>query len=285
MHNRRIKKACEELKKDKMAVFALSYLLCVILISLLVVFINIDPNAIEVTKRLDPPSIEHWFGTDEVGRDYFIRVLYGGRISLLVGVLAMLTSVVIGVSVGMVSGFYGGIIDSFLMRTADVFSSIPWIIMITVISLLFKRGILTIIIVIGLFSWMEIARLVRAEVLSLKEREYIQYAIFIGVHPLTIMRKHMLPATASTIITAATSSLASAIMVESSLSFLGLGVAPPMASWGSLLESSQKFLQKAPYMAILPGVLIIITIYSFNKLGNVLRVSVEPKVIAGEKDE
>ena len=205
--------------------------------------------------------------------------------SLMVGVLAMVTSIVIGVSVGMMSGYFGGVVDSFFMRLVDVFSSIPWIIMVTVFGLLFKRGLFSIIIVIGLFSWMGIARLVRSEVLSAKEREYVQYARFIGRRPGQVMVNHVLPSIFPTIITAATAEIASAIMMESALSFLGIGVAAPMSSWGSLLQSSQQYLQKAPYMAVLPGILIILTVYSFNKLGDVLRVFVEPKITAGEKNE
>ena len=283
--NRRLENVKYEFKNNKQAIFAAIYLVVIILVSIFVVFINIDPDAIDVVHKLQPPSSEHWFGTDEMGRDYLMRVLYGGRVSLVVGGLAMLTSILIGIAVGMSAGYFGGIVDNILMRIVDVFSSIPWIIMVTVVGLLFKRGIVSIIIVIGLFSWMEIARLVRSEVLSAKEREYVQYSKFIGVNAVEIMVKHVLPSVFPTIITAATAAIASAIMVESSLSFLGLGVAAPMSSWGSLLQSSQQYLQKAPYMAILPGVLIILTVYSFNKLGDVLRVFVEPKITAGEKNE
>ncbi len=283
--NRRLENVIYEFKHNKQAIFAAVYLIAIILVSIFVVFINVDPDAIDVAHKLQGPSAAHWFGTDEMGRDYLMRVLYGGRVSLVVGVLAMLTSIIIGIAVGTIAGYFGGIIDSILMRAVDVFSSIPWIIMVTVVGLLFKRGITSIIIVIGLFSWMEIARLVRSEVLSAKEREYVQYAKFIGVNSFEIMLKHVLQSVFPTIITAATAAIASAIMVESSLSFLGLGVAAPMSSWGSLLQSSQQYLQKAPYMAVLPGVLIILTVYSFNKLGDVLRVFVEPKITAGEKNE
>lgn len=283
--NRRLENVIYEFKHNKQAIFAAIYLVTIILISIFVVFIDIDPDAIDVAHKLQGPSAAHWCGTDEMGRDYLMRVLYGGRVSLVVGVLAMLTSIVIGIAVGTIAGYFGGIVDNILMRAVDVFSSIPWIIMVTVVGLLFKRGIVSIIIVIGLFSWMEIARLVRSEVLSAKEREYVQYARFIGVHSFEIMIKHVLPSVFPTIITAATAAIASAIMVESSLSFLGLGVAAPMSSWGSLLQSSQQYLQKAPYMAVLPGILIILTVYSFNKLGDVLRVFVEPKITAGEKNE
>lgn len=275
----------KELLSNKIAVICLVILCVIIIASFLAPLSPYDPNAIDVTHKLEGPSSAHWFGTDELGRDYFIRVLYGGRVSLVVGVLAMLTSIVIGVTVGMVAGYFGGIVDNILMRIVDVFSSIPWIIMVTVVGLLFKKGLASIIIVIGLFSWMEIARLVRSEVLSAKEREYVQYADFIGIPSGKVIMSHVFPTVFPTIITAATAQIASAIMVESSLSFLGLGVAAPMSSWGSLLQSSQQYLQKAPYMAVLPGILIILTVYSFNKLGDVLRVFVEPRITAGDKDE
>jgi len=283
--NRRWENVKYEFKHNKQAMFASVYLVIIILVSIFVVFSGVDPDAIDVANKFQAPSGAHWFGTDELGRDYLIRVLYGGRVSLVVGVLAMVTSIVIGVTVGLISGYFGGIVDGILMRVVDVFCAIPWIIMVTIISMLFKRGIVSIIIVIGLFSWMSIARLVRSEVLSAKEREYVQYARFIGVPASTVIVKQVLPAVFPTIITAATAEIASAIMMESSLSFLGLGVAAPMSSWGSLLESSQQYLQKAPYMAILPGILIILTVFSFNKLGDVLRVYVEPKITAGENHE
>lgn len=283
--NRRLENVVYEFKHNKQAMFAAIYLCIVILISILVVFVpNLDPDAIDVVNKLQAPSAAHWFGTDNMGRDYFARVLYGGRISLVVGVLAMLTSIVFGVAVGTISGYFGGFIDNLLMRIVDVFQSIPWIIMVTVVGIIFKKGLFSIILVIGLFSWMPIARLVRSEVLTSKEREYVQYAKFIGVNPFGVMLKHVLPSVFPTIITAATAAIANAIMTESSLSFLGLGIQQPMSSWGSLLQQAQQYLQIAPYMAVLPGVLIILTVYSFNKLGDVLRVFVEPRVQAGEKD-
>ncbi len=283
--NRRWENVKAEFLRNKQAIFALSFLTLILLISLFVVLSPVDPDAMDVSNKFHGPSADYWFGTDELGRDYFIRVLYGGRISLLVAGLAMLTSIVIGVTVGLVSGYFGGFLDSLMMRVVDVFSSIPWIIMVTVIGLLFKRGIFSIIVVIGVLGWMEIARLVRSEVLSAKERDYVKYAVFIGVPPLQIILAHILPSVLPTIITAATSTIAAAIMVESSLSFLGLGVAAPMSSWGSLLQSSQQYLQRAPYMAVLPGILIILTVYSFNKLGDILRVFVEPRVMSGEQHE
>ncbi len=277
MKNRRFEIMKRKFLSDKGMWMAVGFLLLVVIAAIAVDFTGLDPEAIDVKNMLAKPSSVHWFGTDELGRDYFTRVLYGARVSLIVGVLAMATSVFIGVTVGMISGYFGGIVDSILMRTVDVFCAIPWIIMVTVVSLLFKKGLVSIIIVIGCFSWMEIARLVRAETMSAKNREYVQYAELIGVSKFKIITQHVLPTILPVIITAATGAIASAIMVESSMSFLGLGIQPPMASWGSLLQNAQGNLEKAPYMAFIPGLLIILTICSFNKLGELVRLYAEPR--------
>lgn len=232
---------------------------------------------------LEAPSSAHIFGTDEVGRDYLARVIYGGRISLLVGVLAMLMSITIGVTVGILAGYLGGIVDSILMRVVDVLQSIPWLILVTVVSIFFKQGLVSIVIVIGFFSWMEIARLVRAEVMSVKEREYVLYADFTGVSLLKMVVRHLIPSVLPTIIIAATTSISNAIMTESSLSFLGIGIQEPLSSWGKLLQSAQSNLQNAVYMAIIPGLLIMLTIFAFNKLGNLLRIYVDPRVMDESK--
>lgn len=265
------------LKKDRIAMAAVIYLLLVIVLSLIAPLLPINANKTDVFHILEPASAAHWFGTDELGRDYFARILYGGRISIAVGILAMLMSTVLGVTIGMVSGFVGGIVDAFLMRLVDVIHSIPWLILVTVVSIFFKKGLFSIVVVIGFFSWMEIARLVRAEVLSLKEREYIQYAEFIGLGTGKIIIRHLIPAVMPTIIVSATSGIADAIMTESALSFLGIGIQEPLSSWGKLLQAAQSNLQNALYMALIPGLLIIFTIFSFNKLGNILRVYLEPE--------
>lgn len=272
------------LKHDKAAVISLIILAVVILLALIAPLLPMDPNATDVINRLKSPSISHFFGTDEVGRDYFARVIYGGRVSLLVGFLAMLTSLTIGVAVGTISGYCGGIIDTILMRIVDILHSIPWMILVTVVSIFLKPGIQSIILVIGLFTWMEIARLVRAETLSLKEREFVLYAKFSGVRVFHIILRHIIPSVFPTIIVSATTSMASAIMTESSLSFLGVGIQQPMSSWGSLLQDAQGTMQNNFFMALIPGLLIIITIFGFNKLGNLLRVYVEPKVMNDEKE-
>ncbi len=272
------------LKHDKAAVISLILLGVIILFALIAPFLPVEPNATDIANRLQSPSALHWFGTDEVGRDYFARIIYGGRVSLLVGLLAMLTSLTIGVAVGTVSGFCGGMVDMVLMRIVDVLHSIPWMILVTVVSIFLTPGLKSIILVIGLFTWMEIARLVRAETLSLKEREFILYANFSGVGIWKIIIHHIIPSVFPTIIVSATTSMADAIMTESSLSFLGVGIQQPMSSWGSLLQNAQGTMQNTFYMALIPGLLIIITIFAFNKLGNLLRVFVEPKIMNDEKE-
>jgi len=276
---RRVSQLKGELKHNKGILVAAAALIVIALISALASLSPYDPDALDMTARLQGPSVQHPFGTDDLGRDYLTRVLYGGRISLLVGVVAMLISTLIGVVVGTVSGYFGGLIDNLLMRLVDVLLSIPWMILVTVISIFMRPGIQTIILVIGLFRWMDIARLVRAETLTVKEREYVLYAGSINQPHLNIILKHVIPSVLPTIIVAATTGIASAIMMESSLSFLGLGVQQPVSSWGSMLSRAQEVLGKAPYMAILPGVMIIVTVFSFNKLGDLIRVFAEPRAI------
>ncbi|MGV3465167.1 MAG: ABC transporter permease [Heyndrickxia sp.] len=272
-----MEKMIKELKSNKLALFAFIFLSLIILASIFAFLSPYSPNAVDVGKVLQQPSGSHLFGTDELGRDYLTRALYGGRISLTVGILAMAISTCIGVLVGTVSGYFGGKIDNLLMRIVDIISSIPWMILVTVISIFLTPGLKAIILVIGLFTWMGTARLVRAETLSIKEREYVLYAKASGQSFWKIIFKHIIPGAFPTFIVASTVSIANAILMESALSFLGLGVQQPLSSWGSMLQTAQGNLGSAPYMAILPGVLIVLTVYSFNKLGDVLRMVVEPK--------
>ncbi len=247
------------------------FLLVLICLSLVAPLLPLDPTATNVSQMSQPPSWQHLFGTDEVGRDYFIRVVYGGRVSLLVGILAMLTATFIGTVIGLVAGYFGGWLDNVLMRAVDVLSAIPWLVLVIVLSVFLKPGLTTIVIVIGGFSWMSIARLIRAETLAAKERDYVAYGQFIGQKSLTIIAKHVFPSVLPTLIVAATNSISSAIMTESALSFLGMGIQQPMSSWGSLLQNAQATLQSAPYMAILPGLFVVLTVYSFNNLGDFVK--------------
>ena len=279
MKNRKHEMIKRKIRQDKGIWLAIAFLLVITILAVGINFTDADPDAMNLQKMYHSPDSENLFGTDELGRDYLTRVIYGAQVSLIVGLLAMVASVTIGVAVGMIAGYFGGLVDSILMRIVDVFCSIPWLIMVTVVSLFLKRGITSIIIVIGCFGWMEISRLVRTETLAAKNREYVQYARLIGVSGWKIMLLHILPSILPVIITAATGAMANAIMMESSMSFLGIGIQAPMSSWGTLLQSAQSTLSKAPHMAILPGILIICSICSFNKLGDLLRLIAEPRAM------
>lgn len=279
---RRIELIKKQMKKDKGAVVAAVCLLLIILVSVFAFLSPYDPETYDVSHMLEVPGIQHWFGTDEIGRDYFTRALYGGRVSITVGILSMLVSTIIGVSVGSVSGYYGGKIDSILMRIVDVISSIPWMILVTVVGIYLKPGFFAIITVIGLFTWMRTARLVRAVTMTVKEREYVQYAKASGQGDLKIITKHILPGVFPTFIITATTSISNAIIMESTLSFLGFGVQQPMSSWGSMLQNAQSELARYPHLVIVPGAFIIATVLCFNKLGDVLKIAVEPRETYGE---
>ena len=277
MKNRRIENVKREIKYNKISLLAIIFLLIISLTSIFAFALPYKPDATDIQNMLQPPSFLHIFGTDELGRDYLTRTIYGGRISLIIGLFSMFISTFIGVVIGTTSGYFGGRIDNILMRMVDIISSIPWLILVTVISIFLRPGLEAIIIVIGFFMWMEVARLVRAETLTVKEREYVLYAVATGESSIEIILKHIIPSVFPTIIVASTTGIANAIMTESALSFLGLGIQQPMSSWGSLLQNAQGNLQSAPYMALLPGIFIVLTVYSFNKVGDVLRVFVEPQ--------
>ncbi len=281
-NNRRLQILKEEFFKDKIAIFSLVVLVIFILGAIFAFLSPYDPNAIDVSNMKAAPSFEHLFGTDELGRDYFTRVLYGARVSLTIGVLSMITTTVIGTLIGTVSGFFGGVVDSILMRFVDVLSSIPWMILVTVVTIFIKGGVVALVIVIGGFSWMGVSRLVRAETLSLKNREFVLYSTASGQKKSKILLKHILPGIYPTVVVSATIFIPQAIIMESTLSFLGVGVSAPTSSWGSMLNNSQAYLYDAPHLAIIPGVMILLTVYSFNKLGDILRVVVEPKSLGGK---
>jgi peptide/nickel transport system permease protein len=266
-----------QVKEQKAAIAAIILLAVFALAAIFAFLVPYDPNKIVVTERLLPPSTAHWFGTDDYGRDYLARALYGGRVSLSVGFLAMAIAVIVGTAVGTVSGYFGGWIDNVLMRIVDILMSIPSFFLMLILNAYLKPGITTIILIIGMLSWMNIARIVRAETLSVKEREYVLYARVSGQNTLAIILKHIVPNIMSTIIVAATINIASAILMESSLSFLGLGIQQPNSSWGSMLNNAQGFIGEAPYLALFPGLFILLTVLSFNVLGDVFRVAFEPK--------
>ncbi|MDO3410398.1 ABC transporter permease [Saccharibacillus sp. CPCC 101409] len=277
MNTMRLRHLRSQFRQQKTGVAALVILTVFVLVSLFAFLVPHDPNLIVVMERLQPPSAQHWFGTDDYGRDYLARALYGGRVSLAVGFLSMAIAVCVGTIVGTASGYFGGWVDNVLMRIVDVLMSIPSFFLMLILNAYLKPGIGTIILIIGALSWMNIARIVRAEAMSIKQREYVLYARVSGQAPSRIIAKHIIPNVMPTIIVSATINIASAILMESSLSFLGLGVKQPNSSWGSMLNDAQGFIVDAPYMAVFPGLFILLTVLSFNFLGDVFRAAFEPK--------
>lgn len=264
-------------KDNKLALLALAVIGFFCIICALAFLSPFDPNKIDPINGLKSPGGRNLFGTDNMGRDYFTRALYGGRVSLTVGFLSMLISTGVGTIVGTISGYFGGRVDSFITRFIDILMCIPTFFLILVINSYLGSGIQNIIFVIGFLGWMSIARVVRAETLSVKEREYILYAKSVGQSHFNIIFKHIIPSILPTIIVASSINIASAILMESSLSFLGLGVQQPNASWGSMLKDAQAYLGQAPYMAIFPGTFILLTVLSFNLIGDTLRTTFEAK--------
>jgi peptide/nickel transport system permease protein len=236
-------------------------------------------NRLVVTEIQQPPSLAHPFGTDDVGRDIFLRSIFGGQVSLRIGFLAALLSVTIGIAVGAVAGYNQSWIDNGLMRFTDALLSIPTLFILIVLTQVFGQSIAVITIVIGLLSWMGVSRLVRANVLSLKQQDFVLAARAIGVEPQTILVRHILPNTLAPVVVAATLGVGQAIILEASLSFLGLGVQPPTATWGNMLYRAQSLLVTAPWIAFFPGALILITVLSVNFIGDGLRDAFDPRAL------
>jgi peptide/nickel transport system permease protein len=238
-----------------------------------------DPNAIDLQPEgvLQPPSWAHPFGTDELGRDGLSRALFGARISLAVGFIATMVAVSLGVLVGATAGMAGGWVDSFLMRTVDILLSVPLFFLIMISQIIFPPSIYTIMIIIGVASWMDVARLTRGEFLNLRAAEFVTSATVVGMRTGRIAWRHILPNASGPIIVAATLRIAEAIILESTLSFIGLGIQPPHASLGSMLQKGLTRLLDAPWMVWFPGLLIALTVLAFNFVGDGIRDALDPK--------
>jgi peptide/nickel transport system permease protein len=264
--------------KDKLAIAGLTFIFIVFFIA---IFANniapYDPYKINVYKVLEPPSKEHILGTDELGRDVLSRIIYGARVSLKVGFIAMGIAILTGTVLGLIAGYYGGFIDTIIMRFVDVMLAFPTLFLILAVVAVLEPSIYIIMIVIGLTGWMDIARLVRAEVLSLKEREFVLAARAIGASSGRIIFKHILPNAIYPVIVAATFSVGGAILIESGLSFLGLGIQPPEPSWGGILSIGKDYITVAWWMSLFHGIAIFLTVLSFNLLGEALRDALDPK--------
>ncbi|MGM0601772.1 MAG: ABC transporter permease [Bacillota bacterium] len=224
-----------------------------------------------------PPSAEHWFGTDDFGRDIFSRVLYGTRIALGIGFSAVFLNALLGVSLGLFAGYYGGKTDMIIMRLVEIWNSIPFILLALAIISALGRGMFNLIIAVGVTGLINFSRLTRSIVLQIKEKEYVAAAKALGGSDLRILYKHILPNSISSLIVLGTLRIGVSILVVAGLSFLGLGIQPPTASWGTMLNRGQEYLVPAPWMSIFPGLAIIITVLSFNLLGDALRDALDPR--------
>ena len=282
-------------KQHKMAVFGAIMLILLVLYSFggAFFFTEAEANFTDTKLRLSAPSAEHPYGTDTVGRDIMIRTIYGGQISLMIGLSAVIVEVFIGVLIGAIAGYYGGWIDSLLMRFTEAMFNIPQLFLLLVmakffggkipeIQLLgrsFSGSVVVIIFIIGITSWMYLARIVRANFLSLKEREFVLAAHTIGTSNFKIIFGHILPNSIAPIIVSGTLSVASAILSEAYISFLGLGVQPPTATWGNMLEGAYNYIETAPWLWIFPGLLIVLTVLSINFVGDGLRDALDPHAL------
>lgn len=237
-----------------------------------------DPNRISLINRLASPGSENWLGTDETGRDVFSRLVYGARVSLSIGIAATLVSIVVGSLIGSVAGYLGGPVDTILMRFVDAMLTIPTFFLALLILSVFGSSFLNLIIVIGLTGWMTVARVVRSEVIRTKNEEFIQAAVSIGLSPRLILWRHVFPQAMPLLIVATTLGVGEAIIVESSLSYLGLGVQPPASTWGNMLAGSQSEIWNRPDLAIYPGLAILLSVLAFNFVGDALRDTLDPRM-------
>lgn len=267
------------LKRHGMFLTGLTIVLIMSILALLAPWIApYDPAALNLDQILMPPSPEHLLGTDELGRDVFSRLLYGARVSLWVGFVAVGISTAIGIVLGLASGYFGGWTDELIMRGVDVMLCFPSFFLILAVIAFLEPSLINIMVVIGLTSWMGVARLVRAETLSLRERDYIAASRLAGASTSRLLFVHILPNALAPVLVSATLGVAGAILVESSLSFLGLGVQPPDASWGNMLMDGKNTLEIAPWLSLYPGLAILITVLGYNLLGESLRDMLDPRL-------
>jgi peptide/nickel transport system permease protein len=273
------------------AVVLLVLALCSLGAPLFAAWLGHDPNAVDLLGRFAPPGVGHPLGTDELGRDLLLRLLYGGQVSLFVGLVGAVAAALLGTVIGLLAGYVGGRTDALLMRLADAVIALPLLPLLIVLAAvdLGKLGVpatiaqsesaslYRILLIIALVGWTTVARLVRGATLSVRERDYVRAAVALGAGPLRIMARHILPNVVSPIIVATTLSVGSVILTESVLSFLGLGIQPPLPSWGNMLTNAQELIWQAPALAIYPGLLIFVTVIAFNFLGDGLQDALDPR--------
>lgn len=273
-----IKEVWTALKRNKGALIALGVIVFLVLVALFRDFLMpYDPNYSDMTMAFQTPDGTHWFGTDQLGRDIFSRIIYGTRISLTVGLIAVAIALSIGTVLGAVAGYFGGKIDTVIMRLMDMMLAVPSILLAITFMAALGKGLDKAVIAIGLVSIPEYARIVRGSILSIKENDYVQAARVIGNKDMSIIFKHILPNVLSSIIVRATLGISTAVLDTAALGFLGLGIQPPFAEWGDMLGRARGFIFSAPYTLVFPGLAISITVLAFNMLGDGLRDALDPK--------
>jgi oligopeptide transport system permease protein len=267
------------LRRNRMAVAAGAFLLVMSTLAALAPWLPwlADPTLQDLRLGVTPPSFAHVFGTDELGRDLFARVLYGGRISLMVGLVGTLVSLVIGVTWGAVAGYVGGRTDDLMMRVVDVLYALPYIFLVILLLVFFSKSLLMLFVALGLVQWLTMARIVRGQVLSLKHQTFVEAARALGASDAAIVFRHIVPNTLGPVIVYTTLTVPAVILQEAFLSFLGLGVQPPDASWGTLVSDGARLLALFPWLVIFPGLAMSLTLLAFNFLGDGLRDALDPQ--------
>lgn len=271
--------AWRRLRKNKLAMLSLAVIILFVLIAVFAPLIApYDPYAQDLTQKVAKPSAQHWLGTDKLGRDILSRLIYGARVSLSVGLVCEAIAVPIGVTLGALAGYYGGKVDAVISRIMEILGSFPFIIFAICVMFILGNGIMNVFIALGVIGWLGHARQIRAQVMQLKEMEYIEAAKASGASDIKIIFKHLLPNCLSTIIVVTTLDIPGDIMYESTLSFIGLGVQPPQASWGSMINEAKGLIRQAPTFSLFPGLAIMILVVAFNTLGDGLRDALDPKL-------
>lgn len=271
--------AWRRLKENKLAMAGLAVIVFIALMAAVGPLFSPYSYSDQVLAEANqPPSAQHWFGTDNLGRDLFTRVLYGARISLSIGIVASLINLTIGVVYGGISGYFGGRVDSVMMRLVDILYGIPLLLFVILLMVVLKPGLTNIFIALGLVYWLGMARIVRGQVLAIKEQEYVLAARLVGASPRRIILRHLVPNSMGPIIVTLTLSIPEAIFTEAFLSFIGLGVSAPMASWGVLASESLAGLRSYPFQLLYPALAISVTMLAFNFLGDGLRDALDPRM-------
>ncbi|WP_039913763.1 ABC transporter permease [Cellvibrio mixtus] len=270
--------ALARLRKNRMAMLGLYFLLALIVIALLTPWIapySYEEQNLELGAS--PPSAQHWLGTDILGRDQLTRIMYGSRISLAVGFIATAVALTIGVLWGAIAGFVGGRTDAVMMRIVDALYALPFTIFIILLTVVFGSSLLLLFLAIGAVEWLTMARIVRGQVLAIKRQEFVEAAISMGLSPARIVSRHLIPNVLGPVIVYTTLTIPSVILLESFLSFLGLGIQPPASSWGSLIASGVEVMEEYVWLLFFPGLILTITLFSLNFLGDGLRDALDPR--------